>query len=370
MKKIVLLLVLALQFAYSQELALVRKDGKFGYITKEGSFAIAPKFSAAKNFSDGLAAAEEKGKWGFIDTKGEWVIAPTFDNAKYFDSGICIVQIKTDWKYINKKGEIQTEAPSTDKLFDFENGIAFFRQVNKVGLINNKFEVVLNPTYDVIRSFEGNYARCAKNGKWGIIDTTGKEVVESIYDEIGTFARNTTWAKKGKVYGIIHDGKFIEIPDADELFNFGPQDFVPAKKDGKIGFVDFEGKWIIRPRFEKVKAFSKDLAPATINGKWGYINTIGAFVIAPSYSDAEVFSEEGLAPVKTDSWGFIDQTGKMVIAERYDISVALFGMFSNQQKGFIDGLARVKLSGKWGFLKPDGSVLGEWFQNAEPFQKI
>ena len=48
-----------MQFAHSQELALVRKEGKFGYLSKNGEFAIKPQFTVAKSFSDGLAAIEE-----------------------------------------------------------------------------------------------------------------------------------------------------------------------------------------------------------------------------------------------------------------------------------------------------------------------
>ena len=91
MKKLVSILLLLVQFANAQELALVRKDGKFGYISKSGEFAIQPKYKTAKNFSEGLAAAEDNGKWGFINPKGEWIIPATFDDAKYFDSGICVV---------------------------------------------------------------------------------------------------------------------------------------------------------------------------------------------------------------------------------------------------------------------------------------
>ena len=77
-KTFIFLLLFFIQFVNSQELALVKKKGKFGFITKEGTFAIEPKFEGAKNFSDGLAAIEENGKWGFIDTTGAIVIAPSF----------------------------------------------------------------------------------------------------------------------------------------------------------------------------------------------------------------------------------------------------------------------------------------------------
>lgn len=63
-----------IQVVNSQELALVKKNSKIGYISKDGSFKIEPQYKSAKSFSEGLAAVENGGKWGFIDTKGEWVI--------------------------------------------------------------------------------------------------------------------------------------------------------------------------------------------------------------------------------------------------------------------------------------------------------
>ena len=115
MKKLLFLVFLLGQFVSAQELALVRKDGKFGYISKTGEFIIQPKFKTAKSFSDGLAAAEDNGKWGFISPKGDWAIPATFDEAKYFDSGICVVAKDKKWFYINKKGET-IPSPTTIRL--------------------------------------------------------------------------------------------------------------------------------------------------------------------------------------------------------------------------------------------------------------
>ena len=109
-----------------------------------------------------------------------------------------------------------------------------------------------------------------------------------------------------------------------------------------------------------------------VGKKWGYINLKGTFVIEPTYSDAEVFSSNGLAPVKESNWGFINETGKLVIPTQYGITSNGFviALFVQQDKGFIDGLARVKNEGKWGFLRPDGTVLGnQWFENAELFSQ-
>ena len=92
-------------------------------------------------------------------------------------------------------------------------------------------------------------------------------------------------------------------------------------------------------------------------------------MIESIYNDAEVFSADGLAPVKDKSWGFINTSGKLVIPTQYGISAG--GVFSKfKEKGFMNGLVRVKSEKKWGFLKQNGQVLGnQWFDNAETFRK-
>jgi hypothetical protein len=52
----------------------------------------------------------------------------------------------------------------------------------------------------------------------------------------------------------------------------------------------------------------------------------------------------------------------------YDISVGMFGFLQKgSEKGFVNGLARVKKDKKWGFIDKDGNVVGKWHQNAEVF---
>jgi hypothetical protein len=62
--------------------------------------------------------------------------------------------------------------------------------------------------------------------------------------------------------------------------------------------------------------------------------------------------------------------GKLIIPTQYAITAGgLFSVFKHDDKGFISGLARVKKDKVWGFIKPDGSALGnQWYENAELFQ--
>jgi hypothetical protein len=92
---------------FSQELALVQINGKWGFMDKTGNLSIVPQFEDANNFGeDKLAAVKINNKYGFINQKGEFMIAPVFDYVnKPFSCGIAQVQKEGFIGYINKKGE-------------------------------------------------------------------------------------------------------------------------------------------------------------------------------------------------------------------------------------------------------------------------
>lgn len=50
-------------------------------------------YSMAFDFSDGLAAIKINGKYGFIDHEGHFVLEPVYEKAQYFYEGLAPVQI-------------------------------------------------------------------------------------------------------------------------------------------------------------------------------------------------------------------------------------------------------------------------------------
>jgi hypothetical protein len=65
-------------FAFSDGLAIGRKDGKIGYLNNKGEWAIDPQFDTGHPFNDEYAVVELNGAWGVIDKEGQWVIEPSF----------------------------------------------------------------------------------------------------------------------------------------------------------------------------------------------------------------------------------------------------------------------------------------------------
>lgn len=370
----ILTLLFVVSITYGQELAMVRnKKKKVGFIDLSGAFVIEPQFKNAFDFSGKYAAVAEGRKWGYIDTKGKWAIEPQYKLALPFNSGYALVN-DADGKafYVDGKNQ-KLEVPEADKLYSFnDKGVALIKIGDKVGLINTKGQFVLKPKYDVIKKFDNGYARVREDGKWGIIDTKGKVIIPATYDDITRYSKNGVGAKKGESWGVVKGGKFTALAEAEKIWDFTESSVLAyARKDGKMGFINGQGKWVIEPAYEKARAFNNGLAPVVKDGKWGYINERGEKVIDFKYSDAEIFAKNGLAPVKEKKlWGFIDKTGKLVIPMDYALSAGLSDLFRSKgvEKGFQDnGLARVGYKKKWGFINAKGEVLGQWYKNVDTF---
>lgn len=62
------------QCEYSEGLACVKKNHRYGFIDRNGKLVIPLNYSNAGNFSEGMAYVSEGGKYGFIDKTGKVVI--------------------------------------------------------------------------------------------------------------------------------------------------------------------------------------------------------------------------------------------------------------------------------------------------------
>lgn len=89
---------------FSEGLAKVKAQGKWGYMDKSGHLRIPHLFDDARDFAEGLAGVKTKGRWGFINPYGTFAIPPEFKSVTDFECGLVYVQRSGDGEYIDKKG--------------------------------------------------------------------------------------------------------------------------------------------------------------------------------------------------------------------------------------------------------------------------
>lgn len=159
--------------------------------------------------------------------------------------------------------------------------------------------------------------------------------------------------------------------------------FFPIKENNLWGFIDFDGKTVISPQYNKVSDVFEDVFFAqlptfesglrNINGDWlieprkllsfnnfcsGYaiisdhkmqgITDIKGNITDLSSYNLRFITDELICAQKNDKFGYIDFKGNIVIDFKYDS--ALF---------FNDGLAQVSLPGNnfWSFINKNGEIV-------------
>lgn len=315
---------------------------------------IKPQYEDAQLFSEDLAAVKQNGKWGYIDTDNKVVIPFEYDLAYEFNEGKAIVGTSprqetfgagTEWEetttyyemgFIDKAGKYtpfmaiardeygertggteQLEAPIYDsrEALLFHNGFAvidiglFRSDGSQVDMLDDRGEWV-REYYPIGPVNEGlvpvSMLQVVGFDLYGWVDTNGNIVKffedDSDPDNPVSYARTfnqglaPVWVSRYNEA----TGESIEL----------------------CGFVDRSFRWVIQPGYTKIMVRNP-------NAKY------------------EVFGDIGAALVQNTAgkWGGIDKTGRTVLPFRYD------GLYSYSQ-----GLAACKENGKWGYIDENGQM--------------
>ena len=169
-----------------------------------------------------------------------------------------------------------------------------------------------------------------------------------------------------------------------------PDDRYPFGRDGRLGFIDYQGHEVIPPRFSNAgdtAHFENGLAPVFEAGKGsGYIDASGKFIVGPTqvWGWGRPF-HEGIAGVliwnqQQNSAAWIDHSGKIIFSgmgvEGTYFSEGLMSMPGpNRKWGFVnkyfqfviepqfdwayefaEGRAEVTLNHKSGFIDTSGKI--------------
>src|SRR5690554_21499 len=327
---------------FSNGLAKVKINNKWGLIDKTGKEVTPLKYDATWAFPDDIVGVKLNDKWGFIDKMGKEMIPLKYDATLGFSDGIAGVKLNDKWGVIDKTGKEVTPL-KYDDMEIFVDGLAMVKLNDKYGFIDKTGKEVIPLKYDFVGGFSDGLARVKLNDKWSFIDKTGKEVIPLKHDGAWGFSDGLAEVILNNKYGFIDKtGKEVTPLKYDDSFAFS-DGLAKVKLNDKWGFIDKTGKEVTPLKYDATWAFSDGLAAVKLNDKWGFIDKMGKEVTPLKYDTTWGFSD-GLAVVKlNDKWGFIDSTGKEVIPLIYDATWA-----------FSDGLAAVKLNDKWRFIDKTG----------------
>jgi hypothetical protein len=136
---------------------------------------------------------------------------------------------------------------------------------------------------------------------------------------------------------------------------------IPVESDGKWGFIDEEGKYVVNPQFQSVSFFCEGMAAVeNFDSKWGYINEKGEIVINPQYKSVCDFSEDLACVVKEGGMPqYINAKGELK-----------FQIDADKAGSFHGSYAYVKIKDKCGYIDKTGIIkINAQFDNILPFSE-
>lgn len=283
------------------EMFIIDQNGKQGYINKTGKVVISPQYKKVKGFSEGFAPVYDVNGMWIIDKKGNKLTQNKYFRVDYFSNGLA--------------------AASLYKNGSFKDGF-----LDRSG----KFKIITDQGYS--NYSDGLVVVCERDNnsmKFGYMDKEGKIAIDFKFDYAFDF----------------YNGIAVVI------------------SDGKVGYINKKGDYIIKPQFGKMKNygysfFREGIAVANVgdsdNKKFVYIDQKGEIISQEYYDDAYPMSD-GLAPVVKiqngkNKYGYIDRYGQSVIPIQYD-----------DAWGFVDGVALVKLGSKYNFIDKKGNLISELY---------
>ncbi|MBO5901962.1 MAG: WG repeat-containing protein [Alistipes sp.] len=221
-------------FSYSEDVACVRLNGKFGYINIAGEVVINFRFDNAFSFSEGLAAVNMNGKWGFITHSGASIVSYRFDNAKSFTEGLAAVNMNGKWGFIDREGVCKIPY-KYDNVNSFSEGLAAAEYDRKWGFID-----VEGNWYDAKEEYIPKFSNYAKRyveqqiNKWQIKGKYEKTVAwQERVNEKTREQKVSEFTKEAESQYINEFGKTINI--SQRLSDYDADNEIFLIKDDNFG---------------------------------------------------------------------------------------------------------------------------------------
>jgi WG containing repeat len=206
------------------------KYWKYGYIDTTGKMVIAAKYDGGDDpllwgnsyFSQGMAAVRQNDKWGYINREGKTVIPfRRVYSADRFNEGIAVLNYSN---YIDQKGKIvrpvhegkPPEGEPSVGRYAFKNGLALISARGKWGYMDRAGKVVIKPQYLWAKHFGEGLAVVNDKDSGGefYIDKTGKPISSKRFNNCDEFQNGAARVEiDGKMGYINPAGKYIYTPN-------------------------------------------------------------------------------------------------------------------------------------------------------------
>lgn len=265
---------------HEQEFIAARKDGKFGALDLSGKEIIPFQYDYISGYKDRMILKSKDG-YELYTTKGEKLVNQKLERVQSFLNEYLIPFKDGNLMRVYDLGKQKFVSEGFDEIFSLSNEPkGFFRTYHqgKFGLLNEKFETVFEPIYDVISTFSEGMAIIELKGKSGFVNEKFELVIP------------------------------IELEVAQSFFD----GLAIVKKNGKWGFIDQKGQFLFEIDPKTTGFFYEGRARMIEKNRYGFLDKSGSMVISLQFDWADIFRNQVSLVRKGNQVYFIDVNGNKI----------------------------------------------------------
>jgi len=351
---------------FSEELAAVRVDGKFGYIDRRGKLVIPPRFTAAAEFRNGFAEVRLSAASGVIDRVGRLVVPAKFERILPLANGAFVAQPLDNRRRVQAVPRLSSAILLDFRLYPEHSSGLYHRRRGWLTPQDFSFaEFDKDPRRGLIwasrRSENGddNWGLLQSNGKWRV--TPRYWHVQPIMDDRAIVCTKTVATSSGRTCGAVDpDGRLV-VPLRYSHLSYwrggygtatdGTPNYGNAGPKPKKGLVRRDGELLGGRYFDDVEINEYGRLPRVRLGDMWY----------SVKSDGQLVSDRG------DGSVLLRCPGGLILLRRGDKiefrhtgRATPIGVFDNTYQSQRDCSATmsVRAEGLWSFVTQDGRHLG------------
>jgi hypothetical protein len=327
---------------------------------------------------DSIRIASVEGRLGVLNDTNATIVPFQYEKISFFEGedstctrweGTLLVQSKGKYGVLDATGKPLTALyekiefmPETCQSASGKTKVMLFYEKGKVGLADAYGNVVIRPAYDEIEFIKYYITRYGDTAK--IEKVVRPELIIAKKDgKYGLFDLHENVPLLRSEYNSIDYLQDIKIEEKKKTYS---THILKIKQGTKYGFLTLHNKAILVPRYDFLGEFSTEKGKTTgeaeqlialvqQNEKWGWINLDGKEVIKVNYDAAEAFRKDIAFVRNGRKWTAIDRNGKQTLKDSYQEIKYL--ALETEQNAFFKTLIIAKKDGKYGILDVEGKTL-------------
>lgn len=311
---------------------LMKGEKGIGAYHEYGQKVLNLEFDEIQTYYNFLLARKGNEYWVYQRGKGTTNYLGELDEARISNVG----------QIISRKGNSYFLPLSSnpdrpfEKLEDNDGEYILAKTKDGYGLVNVEGNLVLDPVIDELQHTKGNFYYGFDEGQYVLIegDLVQANIRYNSYHKITYQDGLMLEYIHGKLRRVMEgNGILLDAVGMTEVIRIDQDLYNVRFRDGKLGLLGIKG-WLVNPTdsLEKIENGSEGYFPARKKGQYGYVNREGKWLIKPTYDLSLNYSEQIAAFKSGLYWGAIDNYGKVILNPEWEEIKAFQGGFGVGKK--------------------------------------